>query len=292
MSPYFSSLIKLLPSYQTVHRVRCSIRHYSLSPYYSHETFPSRGFNLSQLSLHHYPLNILSIDFMQSLTNLFKLIQERDIPTHALIIKSSIPKIFSAGLDLGAFFIDDNSNLDNFVSYWSTFQSFWLSLYSLDIPVVSVIEGDCLAAGCLIALSSDYRIMSDGDSKIGISGTKVGIAPPIWVCKLMSHVIGVAQADRAIQLGTLFSSKQALNIKLIDQLVSQEECHNTALSVVDNFLSVDHLARSEIKRRFRRELISELMNRLDADRDDFIRIISSETTQTKIRKLLKKVDIS
>lgn len=228
---------------------------------------------------------------MESLTTLFKQIQERNTSTYALIIKSSIPKIFSAGLDLRAFFIEDNSNLDNFVSYWSTFQSFWLSLYSLDIPVVSVIEGDCLAAGCIIALSSDYRIMSEGDSKIGISGTKVGIAPPLWVCKLMSQVIGISQADRAIQLGTLFSPKQALSICLIDQVVAQEECHHTALSVVDKFLSVDHLARSEIKQRFRGELISELKNQLDADRDDFIRVISSETTQTRIRKLLKKVHI-
>ena len=275
-----------------MNRVRCSIRHYSLSPYYSHETFLYRDLNILQLSLQHYPLNVLSIDFMESLTNLFKLIQERHIPTHALIIKSSIPKIFSAGLDLRAFLIDDNSNPDNFVSYWSTFQSFWLSLYSLDIPVVSMIEGDCLAAGCLIPLSSDYRIMSEVDSKIGISGTKVGIAPPLWVCKLMSHVIGISQADKAIQLGTLFSPKQALNISLVDQVVAQEECHHTALSVVNKFLSVDHLARSEIKRRFRSELISELMNRLDADRDDFIRVISSEATQTQIRKLLKKVDIS
>ena len=193
---------------------------------------------------------------MESLTDLFKQIQDRSISADALIINSSIPKIFSAGLDLRALVLNNSSDFDKFEYYWSVFQSFWLCLYSLDIPVLSLIEGDCLAAGCIIALSTDYRIISDVDSKIGISGTKLGITPPFWVCKLLSQVIGNSQADRAIQLGTLFSPQEALSIKLVDQVVSPQDCQAAILSMTNRFLYIDSLARKTIKLRFREELIS------------------------------------
>ncbi|KAI6654705.1 hypothetical protein LOD99_2584 [Oopsacas minuta] len=288
MLKVISTLNGFIQPLRSLHIVRCSARRYTLCPFYTHDTLQSiRGYNILQLSLQHYPLNILTSQFMESLTDFFNQIQDRSISADALIIKSSIPMIYSAGLDLTELIINNNFDLDKCENYLTTFESFWLSLYCLDIPVLSLIEGDCLAAGCIIALSTDYRIMSDIDSKMGINATKVGITPPFWVCRLLSQAIGVSRADRAIQLGTVFSPKEALNIQLLDQVVSPKDCQAIALSVAEKFLFVDSLARRTIKLRFREELISELKNRLNSDRNELIRIISSDTTQERIRKLLK-----
>ena len=277
------SLKKLITTVRILH---CN-KHSAGYPYYSYETLQTKEFNILQLSLHNNPVNVLTTPFIQSLTAFFKQVQDKTIPADAVIIKSSIPNIFSAGLDLHTLMIQDESDINKFKYYWSAFQSLLLSLYGLDLPVLSLIEGDCLAAGSIIVLCTDYRIMSDEAYKIGIAGTRVGITPPFWVCKLLSQVIGVSQADRAIQLGKLYSPKEALSIQLIDQVVSPQECQAAALSMSERFLSVDSLARKTIKLKFREELIWELETRFESHTDEFIKILTSESTQKLIRKLLK-----
>ena len=131
--------------------------------------------------------------------------------------------------------------------------------------------------------------MSDEAHEIGIAGTRVGITPPFWVCKLLSQVIGVSQADRAIQLGSLFSPKEALSIRLVDQVVPSQECQAAVIAMSERFLSVDSLARKSIKLKFREELIGELEARFEFHTNEFITILQSESTQKLIHKLLKKV---
>ena len=280
------SLKKLILRHSIIH---CSKFSHG-TPYFSYETIQTKGSNVLQLSLHNHPVNVLTTPFMQSLTAFFKQIQDRTVPADAVIIKSSIPNIFSAGLDLHALTIQNESDVNNFRFYWSAFQSLLLSLYGLDLPVLSLIEGDCLAAGCIIVLCTDYRIMTDESYKIGIAGTRVGISPPFWVCKLLSRVIGESQADRAIQLGTLFSPKEALKIQFVDQVVSPQESQAAVLSMSERFLSVDTLARKSVKLKFRKELIGELETHFEFHTDEFIEVLTSESTQKLIQKLLKKFD--
>ena len=195
-------------------------RHYSGSiieqnQFYSCETIQSNGCHILNLALCHKPVNVLSINFMERMTVLMQDIKKGVYPVDALIIRSSIPGIFSSGLDLRYQLVDKDSNFDRIYKYYTVFHSFWRSLYCLELPVVSVIDGTCLAAGCAIALATDYRITCDGPYKIGIIATKVGLPTPIWLRKMLSNVIGHTQADRSIQTSRLFSPKEVVLILLI-----------------------------------------------------------------------------
>ena len=67
--------------------------------------------------------------------------------------------------------------------YWSLLQNMWLSLYTAKSPVIAQINGTCPAAGCLMAIAADYRIMEDNKKyKIGLNETQLGFAAPDWLC--------------------------------------------------------------------------------------------------------------
>ena len=58
-------------------------------------------------------------------------------------------------------------------------------LYTCELPVIAQINGTCPAAGCLMAISADYRIMEDNSKfRIGLNETQLGFAAPDWLCSI------------------------------------------------------------------------------------------------------------
>jgi 3,2-trans-enoyl-CoA isomerase len=93
-----------------------------------------------------------------------------------MILTSSLPSIFSAGLDLTELYKPDPSRLPKF---WESFQQLYIDLYGSRLAIIAAMNGHAPAAGCMLALSSDYRIMSKG--KIGLNESKLGICAPPWL---------------------------------------------------------------------------------------------------------------
>lgn len=43
------------------------------------------------------------------------------------------------------------------------------------------LQGSCIAAGCLISLACDYRILADNPKYvIGMNETRLGLVAPFW----------------------------------------------------------------------------------------------------------------
>lgn len=54
-----------------------------------------------------------------------------------VILTSSLPKVFSAGLDIKELLNPDVKRCDEF---WTSFQDVWLTLYGLKIPIAAAIN--------------------------------------------------------------------------------------------------------------------------------------------------------
>ena len=100
-----------------------------------------------------------------------------------VILSSTNPKIFSAGLDITELVAPDKDRLPKF---WNSLQQVYIDLYGSRLATVAAIQGHAPAAGCFLAMACDYRVMSAGDvnsdtSKkhmptIGLNETQLGIA--------------------------------------------------------------------------------------------------------------------
>ena len=101
----------------------------------------------------------------------------------SVILSSTNPKIFSAGLDITELVAPDNDRLPRF---WNSLQQVYIDLYGSRLATVAAIQGHAPAAGCFLAMSCDYRVMSAGDTNsdikkkhvatIGLNETQLGIA--------------------------------------------------------------------------------------------------------------------
>ncbi|XP_035303498.1 enoyl-CoA delta isomerase 1, mitochondrial isoform X3 [Cricetulus griseus] len=181
------------------------------------------------------PVNSLSLEFLtEFVISLEKL--ENDKTFRGVILTSDLPGIFSAGLDLREMY---GRNPAHYAEFWKAVQELWLRLYMSKLMLVSAINGASPAGGCLIALTSDYRIMADNPKYIiGLNESLLGIIAPFWLKDTFVNTIGHRAAERALQLGMLFPPAEALKVGVVDEVVPEDQIHSKARSVMAQWLAI------------------------------------------------------
>lgn len=189
------------------------------------------------LTMNRPPANTLSLEMNQALSHSIKTI-EANPKIQSVILSSSNPKIYSAGLDIAELVAPE---ADRLVRFWNSLQQVYIDLYGTRLATVAAMQGHAPAAGCLLALMCDYRVMSAGDDKhvptIGLNETKLGIACSPWMAQMMVSTIGPRKTELALALGTLFPPEQALSVGLVDDIVPHQQLELSDEGLVDLFPS-------------------------------------------------------
>ena len=207
--------------------------------------------------------------------------------------------IFSAGLDLTEMY---NPDLDRLKAFWKSFQNLYFSLYGSRLATIAAIQGHAPAAGCMLCLSCDYRIMAaspggDGaDPKkaatIGLNESKFGIVAPPWLAQQMVDTVGRRQAELSLSLGTLYTAEQALEIGLVDAVVPKDAVQSKAVEEAAQWAAMVPQARVASKQLIRKQRIDALRSKQQEDIDYFVDFITQEKVQknlgTYLEMLLKK----
>jgi 3,2-trans-enoyl-CoA isomerase len=214
---------------------------------------------------------------------------ESDSRVQAVVLSSGLPnQIFSAGLELTELHRPDPDRLPKF---WHAFQQLYLDLYGSRLSTIAAMNGPAPAAGCMLALSCDYRIMtSDPKASIGLNESQLGIVAPPWLCQQYLDTIGNRNAELALLLGTLFSPQKALEIGLVDQLTGpsgDEDVVDLAREMAAKFVQIPAKARVAAKELTRGSQIEKLVKNRDDDTDFFCSFVTAESVQKTLGAYLE-----
>jgi Delta3-Delta2-enoyl-CoA isomerase len=207
-----------------------------------------------------------------------------------MILQSNAKTTFSAGLDIMEM---HQPNLDRLRSFWKSFQQLYISLYGSRLACIAAIEGHAPAAGCMLALSCDYRIMAATDTtnnwqpKIGLNETKLGIVAPPWLAQQMIDCVGVRQAEIALSLGSLYSPEDASEILLVDRVVPLDQVRPDAVNEAKKWGSIPPQARVASKMLIRKPHLDKLKATTDQDVEHFVGFITNAKVQQNISLYLE-----
>jgi 3,2-trans-enoyl-CoA isomerase len=145
----------------------------------------------------------------------------------------------------------------------------------------------------MIAMACDYRIMtSHASTTIGLNEAKFGIVAPAFMGQLMIQTIGYRQAEKALSLGTIFTSQEALDIGLVDQVVAApaadsllDTCHSVALE----WAKIPSKARVASKHMARKGLMDTFTTSRHEDLQFFREYIMTESVQQGLGKYLESI---
>lgn len=249
------------------------------------------------VEMHRKPANALSMEMCREISGAIRTLQD-DETTTAVVLASTLPnRIFSAGLDVPTELHRPDS--DRLPEFWNSFQQLFLDLYGcLDLTTVAAIEGPAPAAGCMLALSCDYRAVLDKPSAvIGLNESHLGIVAPPWMCRQYIDVLGHRDAELALLSGILFPPKAALAKGLVDELVvedddggSGEEASPTlraALSKAKEFAGIPEGARAATKKLTRGPLLTTLEKDRERDADFFCEFVAADPVQAALGRYLE-----
>lgn len=142
----------------------------------------------------------------------------QDEEVRAVVITGAGDKAFIAGADIGEF--KDQRPVDQY----RTMQEgdIYSAVESFPKPVIAAINGFCLGGGCELAMACDIRIASD-KAKLGQPETNLGIIPGGGGTQRLPRLVRQGTALRLIYTGEIIGADYALEIGLVDEVVSHDE---------------------------------------------------------------------
>ncbi len=152
---------------------------------------------------------------------------EADRELKRIVIASGKPSIFIAGADVTEF---TKATTEAQASEYTRFGQQTLHRFSrLPQITVAAIHGACLGGGTELALSCDYRIMSDSPrSTIGLPEVKLGIFPAWGGTTKLPRLIGLPAALDIILNGRSLDPRRARKAGLVDEVVAPSILIETA----------------------------------------------------------------
>jgi len=231
------------------------------------------------------PVNSLNLELLQDLTAAIKDLEEKEYK--GIILSSSSPTVFSAGLDITEMYKPDEARLREF---WVSLQTMWKTLYATPLMTIAAVNGHAPAGGCLLTMTCDHSIMVESRATIGLNETMLGIVAPKWFRALYVNTIGFGRAEHALKLGTLFTAEEALKLNIVDQLVeSPADLLPKAEEQLDKWLKIPRAALQMTKISLRKAHVDELISYEQQEVEEIVRLILQDETQGVLGKYFESL---
>jgi enoyl-CoA hydratase len=97
-----------------------------------------------------------------------------------------------------------------------------IDMSRLPQPVIAAINGAAVGGGCELALSCDFRFISE-DAQIGLTEIRFGALPLGGGTARLPRIVGLAWAKRMIMTGDPVDARTAATIGLVDEILPPGE---------------------------------------------------------------------
>src|SRR5215212_3132648 len=152
---------------------------------------------------------------------------EKQASLQGLILTSAKKSIFVAGADLKTLLRQAQSG--ELRAFIAEGQRVFNRLARLKVPTCAAIHGAAAGGGYEVALACDWRIASDDPAtRIGLPETSLGLVPAWGGCTRLPVLIGRQRAGEVILKGKLYGAKEALEMGMVDELVTRDQLMDAA----------------------------------------------------------------
>ena len=209
-------------------------------------------------------LNALTFDIYAQLRDLMPTLQYDD--SVSAIVITGKGKAFCSGGDVFEIIgellkLDMKGHLDFTRMTGALVQN----MRMLDKPIISALNGTTAGAGSVIALASDFRLMSEKArfhflfTKVGLTGADMGAA------YLLPRIVGSGRAMEILMFGDKIYPQDALQIGLVNRVVEPEKLLPMAQEWAARLASGPTYAYRMTKRMINNEWNMDLVSAIEAE---------------------------
>lgn len=236
-----------------------------------------------ELRLDRPPVNALSPDLIVALKTAIEGAAHEGM--RALIL-SGAPGRFSGGLDVPLLLGLDRPAMS---TLWRDFYALLGAIAKSPIPIAAAITGHAPAGGTVLALYCDWRVMAEGDYRIGLNEVQVGIPLPPVIMAGVRRLVGARIGERLAVSGALVTPREALDLGAVDELAPAEQTIERALEWCQRLLALPPEAMTSTRRLARADLAGIFEADLEPEMERVIAGWWSPETQSTLRALVERL---
>lgn len=202
------------------------------------------------------------------------------------IVVSGAPGLFTGGLDVPELL---TLGRDEMRAFFRSFYGLLREVAVSEIPIAAALTGHSPAAGAVLAVVCDHRVMAEGRYKIGMNEVQVGLAVPPMLQYAMKRLVGPRQGDALLIAGALVSPEEALRIGLVDAVVPGDQVVPSAIRWAEGLLALPRQAMHDTRRSARADLAAQFRDVSDASHDEAAARWFGEETRATMRALVERL---
>jgi 2-(1,2-epoxy-1,2-dihydrophenyl)acetyl-CoA isomerase len=209
-------------------------------------------------------MNAITIPMINSLVSVLKYADfDREI---RVIVLTGAGKSFCAGGDIKAMeeksgmFAGEGNELR--MRYMHGIQQIPRCIEEISTPLVAMVNGAAIGAGCDLAMMCDLRVGSSA-SKFAETFTRMGLVPGDGGTFFLQRVIGYSKAMQMFLTAEMFDGKKAFDFGLLNNLFEDSLLESETLKLADTIASLAPIAQSMTKKAMKISYLHDLHTSLD-----------------------------
>lgn len=236
-----------------------------------------------ELRLNRPPVNALSYELMKGLREAIEAAPQNGI--RALIL-SGPPGRFSGGLDVPVLLTYDRAGM---AALWREFYALLKAMAGSPIPIAAAITGHAPAGGTVLTLFCDWRVMAEGDFKVGLNEVQIGLPLPPVIFAGLRRLVNTRRAEHLAVRGSLLSPQEALAAGLIDEVAPPDQVIDRAVQWCQSLLALPAEAMAITRRQARADLIPYFEQNLESEIEKVTASWWSPETQKALQALAARL---
>ncbi|MFS4460735.1 enoyl-CoA hydratase-related protein [Bdellovibrio sp. HCB2-146] len=208
--------------------------------------------------------NAISLEMISSLTQVLKY-ADFDSDVRVIIITGEGTS-FCAGGDIKAMehktgmFHGESNELR--MRYMHGIQQIPIVIESLSTPVIAMVNGPAIGAGCDLAMMCDLRIGS-AKAKFGETFVKLGLVPGDGGSYFLQRVVGFSKAMQMSLTGDILAGEEAYKFGLMNYFVGESDLRAETQKLADKIANNAPVAVQMTKKTMKMAYSNDLQTILD-----------------------------
>lgn len=134
-------------------------------------------------------------------------------------------------------------------------------------PVIALSTGHSIAMGAFLLLACDYRMIADGDYKVGLNETLIGMTMHNFGIEIARYRLAKNYFNRCVINAEIFNPKGAVHAGFIDRIVPAEQMPMAGAMAGQMFSQLNMTAFKGTKLRSRKAVFQILDQAIEDDLD-------------------------
>ncbi len=238
------------------------------------------GEGVRVLRLNRPPASALNTPFLLSIAQ--RLNELSHMESLRALVLTGTGKVLSAGLDLKEAV---NFSVAEQTDVCDGLNRAYGALYGFPKPVIAAINGHAIAGGLFFVLAADYRIAAEG-SRFGLTEVRVGVRFPVSALQIAKAELSATLSRRLLLSGRNIEAGEALDHKLLDEVVARDEVMDRAVSVARDYAAIPPMAYGDVKRQLRGAAMDKIHDAIENGNDPTLNGWFTEESQAAASALL------